>query len=339
MSPSGFEEDAARVWRDEAKKFTKDVYSDTHGNSFAVINPNGSPKVMLAGHIDEIGLMVTYIDDSGYLYFTGIGGWDTQVLPGQRVNIKTGTGLVSGVIGRRPIHLLSVEERKKVVEFSDLWIDIGAKNKEDASTIVSIGDPAVIQYGMESLMNNMLVGRGFDDRIGAYVVLEALRLLSEMGADMAVYAVATAQEEIGTRGAKTSVYGINPDIGIAVDVGFATDTPGALVDKKKVGDIKMGEGPVIVRGANINPVLFEMFTKTAESERIPFQVEACPGVTGTDARDIQATRQGVPTALIGIPNRYMHSPCELIHLHDVDHASKLIAHTVLMSKDTDFRIS
>lgn len=336
ISPSGFEEDAARIWREEAKGFAERVWGDLHGNSFAVVNEGAEPRIMLAGHTDEIGFMITYIDDNGYLYFRPIGGWDPQVLPGQRVWIKSKHGKVLGVIGRKPIHLLQEEERKKVVRFEDLWIDIGAKDGEEAKKRVSIGDPAVLAYDPEVLNGDLIVARGIDDKIGAYVVLEALRILRDLSPRGAVYAVATVQEELGLRGARTSTFGINPKVGIAVDVTFSTDNPGTENEKKKLGDIKLGNGPVIARGANVNPKLFELLVETAEREKIPYQIEAAPGATGTDANAMQLTRSGVATALVSVPNRYMHSPCEIVSLKDLENAARLIAHTVArIDADTD----
>jgi len=335
--PSGFEQNASRVWREEADKFADRTWVDAHGNSFAVVNEGGSPRVMLAGHIDEIGLMITYIDEHGYLSFTGIGGWDLQVLPGQRVQVHTRKGLVLGVIGRKPIHLLKDEERKKVVKFEDLWIDIGAKDKAEAASLVEIGDPAVLDYSFAELRNDLVAARGFDDRIGAFVVLEAARLVSKMNPKAAVYAVATVQEEVGLRGARTSAFGIDPKVGIAVDVGFATDTPGMGNEKKMVGDIAMGKGPMIARGPNINPRVFSLLIETAKEKEIPYQIEGAPRGTGTDANAIQLTRAGVATGLVSVPNRYMHSPCEVVHLGDVENIAKLIAHAVArIDDDTDF---
>jgi len=325
ISPSGFEQEAAEVWLSEAREFADRVWKDVHGNAFAALHEDGAPRVMLAGHMDEIGLMVSYIDDKGFLYVRGIGGWDPQVLPGQRVWIKGKAGRVLGVIGRKPIHLLEDEERKKVVKLEDLWIDIGARSKEEAEKRVSVGDPVVLAYGPERLSEDLLVARGIDDRIGAYVVLEALRLLKDLGPKCAAFAVATVQEEVGLRGARTSAFGLNPQVGIAVDVAFTTDTPGTEGEKKKVGEASLGAGPVIARGANINPKLFELIVDTAEREKIPYQIAPAPGGTGTDANAIQLSRAGVATALVSIPNRYMHSPCEIVALSDLDHAAKLIA--------------
>lgn len=328
VCPSGFEEEMSHVWRTEADRFADRTWVDIHGNSFAVINEGGIPRVMLAGHADEIGLMVTYIDKDGFLSFTGIGGWDTQILPGQRAWIQGKKGPILGVIGRKPIHLLDEEQRKKPVKVEDLWIDIGAKNKNEAASLVEIGDPAVLDYGFAKLRNSLVVGRGFDDRVGAFVVLEAVRLLSAMKPKAAVYAVATVQEEIGLRGARTSAFGIDPQVGIAVDVCHATDSPGLSSEKKKLGDLSMGKGPVIARGPNINPALFKLFVETAKKENISCQIEGAPHGTGTDANAIQLTRAGVATGLISIPNRYMHSPCEIVHTGDLENSAKLIAHAV-----------
>jgi len=337
VCPSGFEEEISHVWRKEADRFAERTWADSHGNSFAVVNEGGTPRVMLAGHADEIGLMITYIDDNGYLSFAGIGGWDPQVLPGQRVLIQGMTGPILGVIGRKPIHLLEEEERKKVVKIEDLWIDIGAKDKEDVASLVEIGDPAVLDYSFAELRNDLVVSRGFDDRVGAFLVLEAARLVAAMNPKASVYAVATVQEEVGLRGARTSAFGIDPQVGIAVDVGFATDTPGMDKEKKKVGEVTMGKGPIIARGPNINPKLFKLFVETAKEKKIPYQIEGAPRGTGTDANAIQLTRAGVATGLISVPNRYMHSPCEIVHLGDLENIARLIAHTVVrIDERTDF---
>lgn len=335
ISPAGFEAEAARVWREEAAKFAARTWTDLHGNSFALVNEGGSPRVMLAGHTDEIGLMVSYIDDQGFLYFRGIGGWDPQILAGQRVWITTKKGRLTGVIGRKPIHLLEEEERKKVVKLEDLWIDIGAKDKSQAESLVSIGDSAVLAYGFDELRNGLAVSRGFDDKCGAFVVLEAARLLSKLNPKAEVYAVATVQEEVGLRGARTSAFGIDPKVGIAVDVGFASDTPGMDAEKKKVGEVKMGKGPIITRGPNINERVFELLVETAKDKGIPYQLEGQPGGTGTDANAIQLTRAGVATGLVSIPNRYMHSPCEVVSLEDLENAAKLLAYTVEQIDDSN----
>ena len=337
ICPTGFEEEASRVWREEANAFAERTWVDQHGNSFAVLNEKGTPRIMLAGHADEIGLMVTHIDKEGYLSFIGLGGWDVQVLPGQRVRIRTKDGIVLGVIGRKPIHLLDADDRKKVVKMEELWIDIGAKDRDDAASVISIGDPGVLDYDVAKLRNGLFAGRGFDDRIGAFVVLEAARLAAEMSPKAAIYAVATVQEEIGVRGATTSAFGIDPQVGIAVDVGHATDMPGMSKEKKIAGDIKMGAGPIVTRGPNVNTPLFERIVEAAKSKSIPIQLHAWPRPTGTDARAMQVTRAGIATGLISVPNRYMHSPSEVVHLDDVENCAKLIAETIVgIDENTSF---
>ncbi len=325
ISPSGYEEEAARVWLKEAETFADRAWVDQHGNAYALVNEGGKPRVMFAGHMDEIGLMITHIDENGFLYFAGIGGWDPQILQGQRVWIRTKAGRITGVIGKKPIHLIKTEERDKATKLEDLWIDIGAKNKADAQGEVNIGDPVVLAHGFEEFKNGLALSRGFDDKSGAFVVLEAARLLTQLKPEAEVYAVATVQEEIGLRGARTSAYGIDPKVAVAVDVEFATDFPSMEAEKKKIGEVKMGGGPVIVRGANINPKVFNLLVETAKKHKLPHQVVGYPSGTGTDANAIQLNRAGVATALIGIPNRYMHSPCELVSLDDLENAARLIA--------------
>lgn len=323
FSPSGFEKEAAEIWKERAKRFTDKIRTDRHGNSIAILNEEGKPRVMFAGHIDEVGFMVKYIDDQGFLYFAPIGGIDLQIPQGQRVWIKTKRGKIPGVIGKKPIHLLEDEERKKVPKIEELWIDIGTEDKKEAEELVSYGDPIVLDYEFCELRNNKITGRGFDDRVGAFTVLEALGELKDLNIKPSLFSVATVQEEIGLRGAKTSAFGINPDIGIAVDVTFSTDSPG--INKKKIGEISLGKGPVIARGPNINPKVFELLVNTAEKENIPYQIEGIPRGTGTDANVIQLTREGVAAGLVSIPNRYMHTPCEIVDTEDVENVIRLLS--------------
>lgn len=334
-SPSGFEKDSATLWKQRVKRFADEVKVDVHGNVISMLNGEGKPRVMLAGHIDEIGYMVKYIDNDGYVYFSTIGGIDPHLMPGQRILIKGKKGDCLGIIGRKPIHLLEDSERKQVSKLENLWIDIGAKDKKEALAKISIGDPALPAVGFDILHGDKVIGRGFDDRAGAFVVGEVMRLLSESKFSASVYGVATVQEEIGLRGAHTSAYGISPDVGIAVDVTFATDVPG--VDKKQLGEMKVGSGPVIARGPNINPKVFELLVKTAQKEKIPYQVEGISKGTGTDANVMQLTRAGVATGLVSIPNRYMHTPVELVDIKDLENAAKLIAAFIVkLDKKTDF---
>jgi len=337
ISPSGFEGEASKVWADEARTFTKDVWRDQHGNTFARINKGGAPRVMLAGHVDEIGVQVTQIDDKGFINFAPIGGWDPQILQGQRVFILGQHPRVPGVIGKKPIHLLKPDERDKATKLEDLWIDIGAKDRKEAEALVSVGDPGAIAADLVALPNNRYIAKATDDKAGAFVVLEAARRLAKLNPEAEVVAVATVQEEIGLRGATTSAYTVKPDVGIAVDVTFATDFPSMDADKKRFGDIRLGKGPVITRGPNINHVLFELLKSTAIKKKIHHQIMAEPRGTGTDANEIQLSRSGVATALISVPNRYMHSPVEMICLDDADLAAQLIAHTVMsLDQKSDF---
>jgi putative aminopeptidase FrvX len=323
--PSGFETAPAAVWRTEAAKLADEVQADVSGNSVAVLHPEGRPRVMLAGHIDEIGLMIVHVDDDGFCYFQTIGGWDSQVLVGQRVVIAARDGALPGVIGKKPIHLIKQEDRDKVTKTSDLWIDIGAKNKKDALNRVRVGDPAVLAAAALELPNGRLVSRSIDDRIGAFVVLEALRLLKSPRPGAAVHAVATVQEEIGWfgGGARTSATHIEPAVALVVDVTHATDNP--AIEKKEIGDFRLGGGPVLSRGSAVNPVVFELLVETAEREKIPYAIQAAPRDTSTDADAIATAQRGVATGLVSIPNRYMHSPNEMVDLGDVERTARLLA--------------
>ncbi len=325
-SPSGYEQPAMRVVRDYVKGFADEVKTDVHGNVVAALNPGGSPRVMLAGHCDQIGMMVQYVNDEGYVYFAAIGGIDTAVLAGLRVRIHTAHGPIPGVVGRTAIHVLSGDERSKLPSIEKLWIDIGAKNKKAAEKLVTVGDPITFDVPIAELQQDLLAAPGVDDKIGGHVSMEALRLLAGEKLSCAVFAVATVQEEIGLRGATTSTYHINPDVGIAVDVTHTADYPGS--EKTRVGDVSLGKGPVLDRGANINPRLWQLLVDTARKARIPVQLLAAPRGTGTDANAMQLSRGGVATALVGIPNRYMHTPSEVISLGDAEKAARLIAAAV-----------
>lgn len=322
-SPSGFEQPAQSVVRAEMSRFADDVRTDVMGNVIGTINAGGSPRVMLAGHCDEIGFMVRHISDEGYIYVSPIGGVDRQVAIGQRVVIHNKRGPVRGLFGRKAIHLLSDDERKKVPEFHEMWIDIGVKTKDEALAKVALCDPVVFAAGFELLGEDYALSRAFDDKMGTFVVTEALRLLAAEKLKAAVHAVSTVQEEIGLRGAITSTFGIEPEVGIAVDVGHAQDYPGA--DKVKGGDVKLGGGAILHRGANINPVVAQGLIDAAEAEGIPYQMLAAPAGTGTDANTMQVSRGGVATGLVGVALRYMHTPGEILSLTDLENAAKLIA--------------
>lgn len=322
-SPSGFErpvQDVVRAW---AGRFADEVRTDRHGNVIAVRNPEGQPRIMLAGHCDQIGLMVQHIDDNGFLYVQPIGGWDVQILLGQNLTVWAREGPVNGVLARRAPHLMTNEERNKVPQFTDLWLDIGVKDRQEAQRLVTPGDPVTISLGYRDLRNNLAASPGMDDKVGVWTVMETLRLLHHRDVQAAVFCVSTVQEEIGLRGATTSTYGIRPALGIAVDVTHATDTPGN--DKKQLGEIRLGGGPAVFRGPNINPRVFEHLRTAADAREIPVQVCGVPRATGTDANTMQLSREGVATGLIGIPNRYMHSPVEVVCLDDMDRAAQLLA--------------
>jgi endoglucanase len=322
-SPSGFErpvQDVVRAW---ARSYADEVRTDRHGNVIAIRNPGGQPRVMLAGHCDQIALMVQHIDDSGFLYVQPIGGWDVQILLGQNLTVWTKNGPVPGVVSRRAPHLLTNEERNKVPQFTDLWVDIGAKDRKEAESLVTPGDPATLALGYRELRNRLAVSPALDDKVGVWTVMEALRLLHGRSVHAAIYCVSTVQEEIGLRGATTSTYGINPTVGVAVDVCHASDTPGN--DKKQLGETRLGSGPVVFRGPNINPRVFEHLERTANEREIPIQVRGAPRATGTDANVMQLSRDGVATGLLGIPNRYMHSPVEVVSLDDLQRAAGLLA--------------
>jgi putative aminopeptidase FrvX len=335
--PSGFEARPARVWREEAGRFSHQVRGDVSGNSLATVNPEGTPRVMLAGHIDEIGLMLTHIDEEGFLYFAGIGGWDPQVLVGQRVRLLTKDADVMGVVGKKPIHLIKAEEKDKATKVEDLWIDIGAGSRDAAQRRgVRVGDAAVIEAPVLELDEDLVVSRAVDNRIGAFVVLEALRLLAEDPPRASVTAVATTQEEIGYSGggARTSAYQLEPQVALVVDVTFATDSPG--VEKKELGEHKLGGGPVLGRGSAIHPVVFDRLVAVAEREGIPYTISAQARYTATDADAIYLSRAGVATGLVSVPNRYMHSPNEVVSRSDLVMAARLLAAFVRdLGPDTD----
>jgi endoglucanase len=335
--PSGFEALAARVWRDEASTFAERVTTDVAGNSMAEINPGGSPTIMLDGHIDEIGLIVQYIDDEGYVHPSPIGGWDPQVLVGQRIRFLSRGGDVLGVIGKKPIHLMKNSDRDQASKMTDLWVDIGAANRAEAEGRLSVGDAAVIDSKTVDFPNNRIVSRSIDDRIGAFVALEALRRYAQNPGPARVVAAATTQEEIAWHGGGALVCTncINPQMAIVIDVTFATDHPN--VEKKEIGDHRIGGGPVLSRGAVISPVVFEMLRGTAERHGIKYTVHAAGRDTSTNADAIHISREGVATALVSIPNRYMHSPNELVSLDDVDKTSTLLAEVCReVNAKTDF---
>jgi putative aminopeptidase FrvX len=330
--PSGYETDPTAVWLSAASAFAE-VSTDVLGTPLARVSakhgaPESPRRLLVMGHIDEIGLIVTHIDDEGYLWFAPVGGWDAQILVGQRVVLATREGALRGVVGKKPIHLLREEDRKKVAEIRELHIDVGARDGEDARERVRIGDVAVIDADPVQLPNGRLTARALDNRIGSFVALEAARLVAQDGgAAWELAAVAVAQEEITFGGSRTTAFSQRPDAAIVIDVTHATDAPG--IEIKELGKHPLGSGPVVTRGSTIHPRLFELLYDTATDEQIPFTVEASARATGTDADAVHLSRAGVPTALVSIPLRYMHSPVELVQLDDVHAAARLIAAAAL----------
>ncbi len=316
VSPSGFEQPAAHIWRDRVRDKCDELIFDVHGNSMAVLNPKADFRFMLAGHVDEIGLMITHIDEKGFIFVSQIGGMDNNLLVGQRVKIMSARGEVFGVIGRKPIHLMKAEDRKKGVEMENIWVDIGADNRKEAERMVSVGDPMVIDVQCREMGRDKVVSKATDDKAGAYVVAETIRELSKRKLNICVIGAATVQEELGLRGARTSSFRVDPHAGIA------TDHP--ETDPKKIGEVKLGGGPNLHRGANINPVMEKDILKTAKKHKIPYQITGIANATGTDANAMQLNRQGVATSLISVPNRYMHTPVEVISKKDMDNTVKLL---------------
>lgn len=334
-SPSGYERPVQDLVRDFLEPLADRVTTDIHGNVIGVKNADAPVRVMLAGHCDQIGLLIQHIDDEGFLYVQPIGGWDPIVLVGQRMTVWTDDGPVHGVIARKAIHLLTEEERKQVPKMKDLWLDIGAKDKDEASGLIRIGDPVTLALGHVELRNRTICSPGIDDKCGLWVVLEAFRRASLQPLSCALYVVSTVQEEIGLRGARTSAFEIDPHIGVAVDVTHATDCP--TVDSKQEGDIKLGKGPVVYRGPNMNPKVVERLLAAAETHDIPIQLAGASRATGTDANAMQISRAGVGTGLVSIANRYMHSPVETVSLDDIDQAAELLAHFALaIDGEADF---
>jgi len=327
--PSGFEEASQSVWTKRTRQYAQNVKRDVHGNAIAILNPKADYKIMLAGHCDEIGFIISHITVEGFLCVVPVGGIDSGVLPGSRVKVQTEKGFVDGVIGKKPIHLMEECDRNKSVPIKDLWVDIGARDREDALKVVALGDAVSFAPNYLELRNNTFSSKGCDDKVGAFVVSEVIKILSgkKLRKDIGVYGVSTVQEEVGLRGARTSAWGIKPRVGIAVDVGFASDTPG--IDKRMVGEVALGKGPVLHAGPAINRALGKMFMDVAKRKKIAYQFSSMGRTDGTDTGAMQLSREGVATALISVPNRYMHTMVETCSLDDLDSSALLIAETIL----------
>ncbi|MDO5334866.1 MAG: M42 family metallopeptidase [Coriobacteriia bacterium] len=335
-SVTGCETQVASLVRERLASVATYVETDVMGSVHAVLEGAGeAPSVMVAAHMDEVGLMVTYISPEGFLSVSAVGGVDAAILPGMRVDVHTQSGVFRGVVGRKPIHLISPEERKNVTPLHSLVIDLGMSAKKVRSR-VRIGDVITYGVGFEELSGGMAVSRGFDDKMGVYVAARVMEEIAQAGGSRGTYScVGTVQEEIGLRGAQTSAFCVDPDVGIAVDVTHATDYPG--IDQSRYGKIVCGKGPVIARGPNVNPVVFERLVAAAEAEGIPYQIEAEPGVTGTDAAVIQTSRSGRACGLVSVAVRYMHTPTEVLSLHDLEATVKLLKRFVLdLDEDVSF---
>jgi endoglucanase len=322
--PPGHESEPARVWREAAETFADEVTTDTLGSTVARVNGSGDgPLMAVVGHIDEIALLVSHVSDKGYLHVVQSGGWDAQVLVGQRVRVFTRDGVLPGVVGRKPPHLTDAEERKKAVELKNLHVDIGAKDADEARSLVKTGDQVLIDAEPLELPNGRLASRALDNRLGVFVAIEVARRVKEAGSGAGpVAGVAAVQEEIGAHGARVMAYGLEPDLAVVVDVTHATDAPG--VDPGELGDHGLGSGPVITRGAIVSRRVNDLLDEVAAAEGIECTTEASGSRTGTDADAVHLSRTGVPTAVVSIPLRYMHSPVELVDLADVEATIKLI---------------
>ncbi|GAC1656944.1 MAG: M42 family metallopeptidase [Ktedonobacteraceae bacterium] len=328
-SPSGFEQEVQQVIRTEVQQYTDELRTDIHGNVIAALNPGGNPRIMLTAHCDELGFLVRYIDDSGFIYFAPIGGFDPSTLPGERVQIHTEGGSILGVIGRKPVHLLDGEERSKAPKISEMWIDIGATSREELQKLIPIGSIATRAVLLEPLRGELVVSRALDDKSGVFAVIEAMRRIHEQRTKLkaSVFFVSAVQEEVGSRGAQTSAFGVEPLVAVAVDVTYTSDHP--QTSKHEIGEIKLNGGPVITIGGHINLHVYKMLVAAANEAGMAYQIDPQAGGTYTDNDVIQVARSGVATGLISIPCRYMHTGSEVVSLKDIDEVAELLARFVL----------
>ena len=328
-SPSGFEQRVQQVIREEMQLYTDEQRTDVHGNVIAALNPNANPRVMLTAHCDELGFLVRFIDEKGFIYFATIGGFDPSTLPGERVQIHTAKGPILGVIGRKPVHLLQSDERGKAPKLSEMWIDIGVNHKEEAQELVAIGSIATRAAQLEKLHGDLVVSRALDDKSGVFTVVEAMQRLHGQREKLkaGVFFVSAVQEEVGLRGAHTSAFGVDPLIAVAVDVTFTSDHP--QTSKNEIGDIRLTGGPVISIGGRINPRVYQMLIDAADEAGIAYQIDPQASGTGTDTDVIQVSRAGVATGLLSIPCRYLHTGSEIVSLKDIDEIAELLSRFVL----------
>ena len=338
-SPVGHEARGQRAWLDYAGLFADETFSDAYGNCVAVLNKGGSPRLMLAGHADEIAMAVNYINEEGFIYVRRMGGVDAAITKAQRVVIHTRKGPVKGVVGNVAPHLMKEEKDPKPPKIHDLFIDIGVASRMEAETLVRIGDPITLTDEFELLRNDLAVARAFDNRIGTFAVAETLRLLKESKAKLhaEVCAVSNVQEEVGLLGARQIAYSLKPDVALVVDVTHATDYP--TVSKQQHGDVKVGKGPAITHGGCNHPEVVARIEAVAKARRIPLQHEAMSSSSGTDTDVIFWTRGGIASALISLPNRYMHSPVELVSLQDLERIPELLAaFAASIKKGEEFKV-
>jgi putative aminopeptidase FrvX len=329
-SPSGFEQPVQAVIRAEIGQYSDEVRTDVHGNVIATLNPNGNPRVMLTAHCDELGFLIRYIDEEGFLYFAPIGGFDPSTLPGERVLVHTPAGSIPGVLGRKAIHLMDSDERSQAPKLANMWIDIGVSSRKEAQELVPIGSTATRAAQLEILRGDLVVSRALDDKSGVFTIVEAMRRLHEQRARLkaGAYFVSAVQEETGSRGVRTSTYEINPQVAITVDVTFASDHP--QTSKQLLGDVKLNGGPAITIGGFTNPRVYQLLVAATKEAGITYQDDIAAANTGTDNDNIQVTRGGVATGLLNIPCRYMHTGSEIVSLKDIETAAELIAQFVLL---------
>lgn len=332
-SPSGDEAGIQKLWIEYVKGFAQDIQTDNIGNVIASVNGDKPFKVLLAGHIDEIAFMITHIDSNGYIYVTKAGGINPKLALGSRVRILGSNGTINGVVGVKAQHQGGASDK---VEAKDLFIDCGAKNKEEVMEKVSIGDFVIYDMDYEYMLNNNFTGRGLDNRTGAFIVAEVLRRVSDKNPNVGVFAASTVNEETNMGGAYFVASSVEPTFAIACDVSFATDYPG--LNPIEHGSIDLGKGPILSKGAPINKKINMLMESAAKEHNIPLQYELTPRTTGTDADKMRLTGKGVPTALVSLPLRYMHSPSEVVNIDDIENEIELLVQTILsLTGDEDLR--
>lgn len=338
-SPTGHEYRGQRVWLDYVKKYADSTFSDAYGNCVAMLNKGGSPRLMLAAHADEIAMGVNYIDSDGFIYVRKMGGVDAAITKAQRVVIHTRNGPVKGVVGNVAPHLSKHDDAHKPPKIHEIFIDIGAGDAKEAGKLVQIGDPITLSDEFDVLRNDLVVARAFDNRVGTFAVAEALRLLSDSKKKLKaeICAVSNTQEEVGLLGARQIAYSLKPDVAIVVDVTHATDYP--TVNKAQHGNIKIGEGPTVTHGGCNHPEVVARIEHLAKAKKISLQHEAISSTSGTDTDVIFWTRGGIPSALISLPNRYMHSPVEVVNLKDLEKIPELmVAFALSLKRGEEFKV-